>query len=108
MSYSEKRRNFKRQKSASGANEASWSNIDRLIKKRFQTVFIGAVSKIEDRFGQLWGSDEIDEENMTSEQLKYYNIFLELRDEIFDQGNDQRKKLMKEIGDLKVKVSSRL
>ena len=45
---------------------------------------------------------------MTSEQLKYYNIFLELRDEIFDQGNDQRKKLMKEIGDLKVKVSSKL
>lgn len=105
MSYSEKRRDFKKQRSGSKTDSASWENIDRLTKKRFQTVFVGAVSKIEDRFGHLWGSDEIDEENMTSEQLKYYNIFLELRDHIFDQGNDQRKKLMKDMGELKVKVS---
>ena len=108
MSYSEKRRDFKRQKTTKKPNEASWENLDRLTKKRFQTVFVGAVSKIEDRFGHLWGSDEIDEENMTSEQLKYYNIFLELRDHIFDQGNDQRKKLMKEIGELRIKVLSKL
>ena len=108
MSYSEKRRDFKRQRIDNRSNTASWENLDRLTKKRFQTVFVGAVSKIEERFGHLWGSDEIDEENMTEQQLKYYNIFLELRDQIFDQGNDQRKKLMKEIGELKVKVSTKL
>ena len=71
--------------------------IQREVDKRFKTVFVGAVSKIEDAFGVLWGGDEIDDENMTKEQEMWYDVFLALRDSIFDQGNHQKNQCSLEI-----------
>jgi hypothetical protein len=78
-------------------NRVEKDSYDRAIKKIrtcFNTTFVGAISKIEEGFGDLWGehdNEEIDEDKMTDEQLKYYDIFLAMRDEIFDQGNKQMK-----------------
>lgn len=82
--------------------EMSFEQLKQASKKRFQTVFVGAIDKIEQYFGELWGSDEIDEENMTPTQLKYYHKFLELRTKIFDQGNDQFSKFIKDLSNYNV------
>ena len=71
--------------------------IDEVLDKRFKTVFVGAISKIEESFGGLWGGDEIDEEKMTEDQEYWYDVFLGLRDKIFDQGNQQKKQCVSEI-----------
>ena len=61
-----------------------------MLKRRFTTVFVGAVAKIEQYFGELWGEHlELEEEDMTPEQLKWYKKFLDARELIFDQGNHE-------------------
>ena len=95
MSYSSKRKQFRQEKKSLKEQENLEKHSSILVnvsKKRFQTVFVGAVSKIEKCFGSLWGDDEINEDEMTPEQLSWYKKFLDLRDEIFDQGNEQKNK----------------
>ena len=63
------------------------------------------VSKIEEFFGVLWGENEdVDEKNMTSEQKKWFNKFLDLRDCIFNQGNSEKKKMLNEISSFKITI----
>ena len=82
-----------------------WVSLGEAVEKRFKTVFVGALSKVEESFGLLWGGDDIDEENMTPEQLKWYEIFLKLRDDIFDQGNDQKKKCINDLDRCKARIN---
>jgi len=108
MSYLDKRRELKRKRtinSQGNVHREEWSTISHTVEKRFKTVFVGAVSKIEEAIGTLWGGDEVDEKNMTPTQLKWYEIFLELRDDIFDQGNEQKNKCMKDLNRFKSNVS---
>ena len=100
MSYSSKRKQFRQEKKSLKEQENLEKHSSILVnvsKKRFQTVFVGAVSKIEKCFGSLWGDDEINEDEMTPEQLSWYKKFLDLRDEIFDQGNEQKNKFEKDV-----------
>lgn len=39
---------------------------------------------------------------MTEEQKKWFNKFLDLREKIFDQGNSEKKRAIKEIGLFKI------
>ena len=100
MSYSSKRKQFRQEKKSLKEQENLEKHSSILVnvsKKRFQTVFVGAVSKIEKCFGSLWGDDELNEDEMTPEQLFWYKKFLVLRDEIFDQGNEQKNKFEKDV-----------
>jgi|TARA_Y100000289_G_C3817013_1_gene96727 hypothetical protein len=100
MSYSSKRKQFRQEKKSLKEQENLEKHSSILVnvsKKRFQTVFVGAVSKIEKCFGSLWGDDELNEDEMTPEQLSWYKKFLDLRDEIFDQGNEQKNKFEKDV-----------
>lgn len=77
--------------------------LKKIMASRIETVFVGAVSKIETFFGSLWGEElDIDEKNMTEEQKKWFNKFLDLREKIFDQGNSEKKRAIKEIGLFKI------
>ena len=72
---------------------------------RIETVFVGAVSKIEDFFGVLWGENEkIEEDQMTPEQKIWFNKFLDLRESIFDQGNKEKKKMSSDISNFKISI----
>ena len=100
MSYSSKRKQFRQEKKSLKEQENLEKHSSILVnvsKKRFQTVFVGAVSKIEKCFGSLWGDDELNEDEMTPEQLSWQKKFLDLRDEIFDQGNEQKNKFEKDV-----------
>lgn len=99
--YSEKRKKIKQaqREEREDANKVqSKEQLDRVARKRFQTVYVGAVAKIEKGFGYLWGEHlDKDEEDMTPEELKMFDIFLGIRDAIFDQGNDQANKFSKDL-----------
>ena len=89
--------------------ELNENRCEEILKKttssHMDTVFVGAVSKIEEFFGVLWGENEdVDEDQMTAEQKKWFNKFLDLRDSIFDQGNLEKKKMLNDIGCFKIKI----
>lgn len=62
------------------------------IKKRMNTIMIGSIAAIEKRFGHLFGQDKKSEE-LSQEEIELKKIFLKLRNDILDLGNQQIKKL---------------
>jgi len=59
------------------------------IKKKITTTMIGALSSFEKRFGKLWGIDKPEEEELTPQQQRFLQIWMEVREEILDRGNAQ-------------------
>jgi len=108
MNYREAREKIKLIQSQR-LKELNENRCEEILKKttssHMDTVFVGAVSKIEEFFGVLWGENEdVDEEQMTVEQKKWFNKFLDLRDSIFDQGNLEKKKMLNDIGCFKITI----
>lgn len=68
--------------------------VEGIAKKRVQTVYIGAIARIEDNFGFLWGHNE---SSPSEEQLEFRRIWDKLRESILDLGNDQSKTLIREL-----------
>lgn len=63
-----------------------------LIEKRVKTVFIGAISSIEESpYGKL-----------KKESPEWDRIFRELRNEILNKGNDQLRLLLEELEDFSI------
>lgn len=109
MSYREVRKSLKedsKKRISESIDLASFNSLNRIAKKRFQTVFVGAVASIEELFGSLWGNDDLEEDDMTPEQLRWYNIFLEIREKIFDQGNSQKEKFLRDLTRFKIKQNT--
>ena len=89
------------------AEETARQVLEKLISANFKTVFVGAVYKIEQEFGYLWGeSEDFDEKNLSDEQKFYYEKFLKLREETFDQGNRERKRALATIKSFDVRLGN--
>lgn len=65
------------------------------VEKLIKTTMIGAIDRIEQRFGRFWGFG-FPEEDRTEKQNLVYEIFMELREDILDIGNDQIRKISNE------------
>jgi hypothetical protein len=62
-----------------------------LLTKRFQTTMIGALFEFEKAFGYLWGyNKELD--NLTPQELKFNDIWEDVRNKILNNGNGQLRK----------------
>lgn len=57
-----------------------------------RTTMIGAIAKIEKVFGPFWGHGKEPDER-TEKQDRIYKLFLNLREQILDHGNEQIRKL---------------
>lgn len=57
-----------------------------------RTLMIGALERIENEFGDLWGHNKEDNE-ITEEDEDMYDRYQELRESILDYGNEQICKL---------------
>jgi hypothetical protein len=108
MNYKEARERLRliQQQKLQEVNEQKCSEIlQKIACSRMETVFVGAVSKIEHFFGSLWGELEgVDESKMTSDQKKWFNKFLDLREAIFDQGNTEKNRITKDINNFKISL----
>lgn len=76
--------------------EKSKTKLIQIIEKKFQTTFIGALSAIEEYFGQLWGHDKSTSARTVSER-EWYDKFQELRAKILDNGNNQARAVVNEL-----------
>lgn len=81
------------------------SKIKHQIKTRMKTIMVGSVAILEEVMGKLWGENkDFDESQLTPEQQKYYEIFLEIREKIFDLGNMQMKSFDKDSARIYMKM----
>lgn len=62
------------------------------ISKKLQTAFILPIAQFEEKLGYLWGNKE-DPDIMTDDEYKYYEIFLDWRKLVLDNGNAQIRNL---------------
>lgn len=69
-------------------------------QRHAQTIMIGALARIEEKFGDLWGHGKDDSE-LSNEEVYWQNIWLDLRTSILDLGND----LIKDLDDRSYKYS---
>jgi len=60
----------------------------KTVETLLRTTMIGSISKIEDLFGRFWAHGTPPEER-TEKQEKLYELFMELREQILDLGNEQ-------------------
>lgn len=73
-------------------------------QKKIQTTMIGALAKMEQNFGYLWG--HFKDGPLTTEEEKFAELWDFTRNQILNQGNNQMRKLTEEYNDLfKIKYS---
>lgn len=70
--------------------QESRERLKKIARKKIQTTMIGALDSIEKKFGFLWQGD-------SSQDKRLHDLFMELRQEILDRGNDQMRNLDSEI-----------
>ena len=64
------------------------------IEKKFKTTMIGSLASFEKYFGELWGHGE---EELTSEELRFKELWEQARTEILNNGNSQLRIAQEEI-----------
>lgn len=65
-------------------------------KRAIRTAFIGAIAQFERNFGYLWGHNKQKEE-LTDNQKKFLELWLQVRNSILDLGNAQCRIIDKEF-----------
>lgn len=75
-----------------------------LLTKRFQTTMIGSLFEFEKGFGYLWGQNKDESEPLTDEEIKFGELWDNIRNKILNNGNNQ---LRKTIADLSQKNTVR-
>lgn len=95
----ERLRKVSKERESTSAERKKRMSKDRLkqnVKKKLQTTFIGAISKVEAFLGDVWGHG-LEEKECTDAQLDFYDIWQQCRDEILNLGNAQIRAIDKEF-----------
>lgn len=74
----------------------SRNRLGKILKKKIDTAYIGAISVFEEAFGDLWGHGKLESE-LTSIQNNNRKIWGEVRNRIFNNGNNQVRAMQKEL-----------
>lgn len=69
-------------------------SLKKECKKRIDTTMIGALSAVEELFGDLWNHKVYDK---TDEQSEWFQRYEKLRSRILDNGNNQKRKIDEDI-----------
>jgi hypothetical protein len=76
--------------------KSSGDRLARILAKKLNTSFIGAISRFEQFFGHLWGHGQ-SEADCTPEQLMTRETWEKCRREILDNGNQQKRAVAQEL-----------
>lgn len=76
--------------------EESRKRLGRILKKKFNTCFIGALDCFEKAFGHLWGHN-IPEFKRSEEQLRWTDLWKRVRTDILNNGNNQIRAVESEL-----------
>jgi hypothetical protein len=72
-------------------------NFIKQINKRFQTTIIGAIARMEDSFGYLWGHNS--DKELTDKQEEFLNLWEATRTSILNHGNHQMRNTVDDVID---------
>lgn len=73
------------------------NGLNEILRKRFQTTMIGALSEFEKSFGYLWGHHKSEDVDLSDKEEKFLDIWEETRNKILNNGNNQLRKSVSEI-----------
>jgi len=82
----------------------SKSTLKRHIETKFRTTMIGALSRFEKVFGDLWGHG-LKEGELTEEQKIYREKWQLARTEILNNGNNQMRAALSEVDNNTIKYN---
>ena len=91
-----KRRETEPEASARNYQDASKKRLFRILEKKLQTSFIGALSQFENLFGKLWGHGK-DEMECTADELEWRALWNLCRTEVLTNGNNQLRAVQAEL-----------
>lgn len=97
MSDHEQQQRFREQAKKRNEEKYRDSSKKRLIgniEKKFKTTMIGSLASFEKYFGELWGHGG---DELTSEELKFRELWEQARTEILNNGNSQLRIAQEEI-----------
>lgn len=77
--------------------------LERIVRKRCTTIFIGALDSIEQKMGYLWGLDK-NLRDLTEREKLFLQLWKDLRKEILDKGNLQTNTLLKDLEIFELKL----
>lgn len=77
----------------------SKERLRKIALKKIQTTMIGAISILEEEFGQLWAHGK-NTTNKTEEEMR--SIWTEVRKKILDIGNNQMSNLSTELNQYEI------
>ncbi len=77
-------------------NESSQKRLLKILEKKLQTSFIGALSQFEQIFGHLWGHNK-DEDELTKQEREYRDLWVQARTNILNNGNNQLRAVQNEL-----------
>lgn len=76
--------------------ESSQKRLLKILEKKLQTSFIGALSEFEEVFGSLWGRGK-DESELTEDELHARKLWNDARTNILNNGNNQIRAVKNEL-----------
>lgn len=77
--------------------------LEKLIKRRCTTIFIGALDSIEQKFGYQWGYDR-SQNDLTEKEKLFFQLWKDLRKEILDKSNHQVKLLLNDLDHFEINM----
>lgn len=72
-------------------------NLIKQLNKRFQTTIIGALARMEDNFGYLWGHNS--DKELSEKQEEFLNLWETTRTSILNHGNHQMRNAIDDVID---------
>lgn len=91
-----KHREIHRIASSENYRHQSKHRLQKIIEKKINTTMIGAISIIEEKFGFLWGQGKPTNQ-LTERELEMLTLKDEIRTEILNNGNNQKRAAVAEI-----------
>lgn len=76
--------------------EKSKNHLLSILEKKQRTIFIGAISAIEEEFGFLWGHGKKPFDR-TPEEQKWFDRWQRARTKILNNGNNQSRAIQNEL-----------
>lgn len=73
------------------------NDTNSILTKRFQTTMIGSLYEFEKAFGYLWGYHKPENEELTTQEEKFLDLWEETRNKILNNGNNQLRKATAEL-----------
>lgn len=87
---------YRNEKLKENIQKSSKNRLKKIIEKKIMTTLIGSIALVEEYLGEFWGLG-VPKEQLTKKEKQFLELWEELRQEMLDHGNHQKRAAMIEI-----------